>query len=219
MNASDYIYSDTLCINCDRACGGCSWSKDFAPVEGWVAEPRRISRPFKSETDGTDTFLVKECPMFKLQTGDILKEDRPRELRNFTNAIVIKACDDYINIKSGCGYSGKGQNDNGFIEEILSFFHSDWYKVLTTIDPDFMISEMNKVVQKMKHIRYDILPAGKHRWKVIDNESGRIVDTDMTKDQANALAAVKQGIPVRWYMAAVRRDSRIKKNEAKKNAG
>lgn len=29
-----------LCWDCKKACGGCSWSKNFEPVPGWQAEKR-----------------------------------------------------------------------------------------------------------------------------------------------------------------------------------
>ena len=32
-----YEASKTLCWNCGNACGGCSWSDDLEPVEGWHA--------------------------------------------------------------------------------------------------------------------------------------------------------------------------------------
>lgn len=30
-------YHDQLCWYCENACGGCSWSESFIPVEGWEA--------------------------------------------------------------------------------------------------------------------------------------------------------------------------------------
>ena len=44
---------DTLCWGCEKACGGCSWSKKFVPVEGWKAIPTEKS------------FDVYECPEFE----------------------------------------------------------------------------------------------------------------------------------------------------------
>lgn len=34
--------SKTICWTCQNACGGCSWSKSFLPVEGWEAEPHTL---------------------------------------------------------------------------------------------------------------------------------------------------------------------------------
>lgn len=33
---------ETLCWQCVKACGKCSWSHNFTPVDGWVAKPRRM---------------------------------------------------------------------------------------------------------------------------------------------------------------------------------
>ena len=35
--------ANELCFLCDKACGGCSWSRDFTPVAGWTATPTRIN--------------------------------------------------------------------------------------------------------------------------------------------------------------------------------
>lgn len=52
---------DTLCCWCGKFCGGCSWSKDFIPVEGWTATPTITSgngcRPVES-------YLITACPDF-----------------------------------------------------------------------------------------------------------------------------------------------------------
>ena len=52
----------TLCWICNNACGRCSWSKDYKPVEGWKAKPTKIR--FQDIED--DSFCVIECPEFEL---------------------------------------------------------------------------------------------------------------------------------------------------------
>lgn len=52
----------TLCWRCQNAICGCSWSRDFIPVEGWKAKPTKI-RCEKGNRD-MDSFLVIECPEF-----------------------------------------------------------------------------------------------------------------------------------------------------------
>jgi predicted nucleic acid-binding Zn ribbon protein len=42
----------SLCWDCQNACGGCSWSRSFEPVEGWEAKPSE------------DSFFVINCPQF-----------------------------------------------------------------------------------------------------------------------------------------------------------
>lgn len=44
--------TETLCTDCGKACGWCSWSKEGEPVKGWTAEKTRKG------------YSVKECPEF-----------------------------------------------------------------------------------------------------------------------------------------------------------
>lgn len=60
-----------LCWDCNKACGGCSWSRDFTPVHGWKAEPTKIisytsSGVGKKRRFYVDSFAVYECPEFEL---------------------------------------------------------------------------------------------------------------------------------------------------------
>ncbi len=47
---------ETLCWTCQNACGGCSWSRSFTPVEGWEAKP--------TKNEQTDSYRVISCPEF-----------------------------------------------------------------------------------------------------------------------------------------------------------
>lgn len=52
----------TLCWDCAKATGGCSWSDRLTPVEGWTAVPRRIA---SHEIPGMDSsYHVAACPEF-----------------------------------------------------------------------------------------------------------------------------------------------------------
>lgn len=55
--------ADTLCWYCANATNSakCCWAKDFTPVEGWDAIPRRI----KFNDIITDSYIVITCPNFK----------------------------------------------------------------------------------------------------------------------------------------------------------
>lgn len=56
----------TLCWRCANACGGCSWSADFVPVDGWNAISTVIhadhGRGFEEDVP---SFIVTACPQFK----------------------------------------------------------------------------------------------------------------------------------------------------------
>ncbi len=50
----------TLCWDCKKATGGCSWSNKLRPVKGWTAQEVKptSSKPYT-------TYLVEQCPEFK----------------------------------------------------------------------------------------------------------------------------------------------------------
>lgn len=49
------------CWTCTKACGGCSWSRNFIPVPGWKAEPTHIP----SNGDFADSYRIIECPEYE----------------------------------------------------------------------------------------------------------------------------------------------------------
>ena len=49
------------CWSCKNACGSCSWSRNFIPVKGWVAERTTIR---DSEGD-ISTYKIIFCPKYK----------------------------------------------------------------------------------------------------------------------------------------------------------
>ena len=48
------------CWSCKNACGKCSWSKNFTPVTGWIAEPSLI----KDSEGDIDTYKIIYCPQY-----------------------------------------------------------------------------------------------------------------------------------------------------------
>ena len=65
---------ETLCWGCEKACGRCSWSRKFVPVQGWKAEPTKIyqytmRKNGKNHLYHTDSFDVYECPEFEPLKG------------------------------------------------------------------------------------------------------------------------------------------------------
>lgn len=59
----DYTKSSyTKCWTCKNACnGGCSWSMDFIPVNGWKAEKTFIP----SNGEFAESYHVISCPEYK----------------------------------------------------------------------------------------------------------------------------------------------------------
>lgn len=58
----------TKCWDCEKACGGCSWSRSFEPVPGWTAQKTEV----KSATCNSGkmcsylmpSYHVIDCPQF-----------------------------------------------------------------------------------------------------------------------------------------------------------
>ena len=55
----------TICWKCSRACGQCSWSAEFRPINGWVAI-KTIIKADKGVMDQReiDSYIVLKCPQF-----------------------------------------------------------------------------------------------------------------------------------------------------------
>lgn len=51
---------ETLCWTCKNACGGCSWSQSFTPVEGWDATETVLKCAEGEET----SYFVSGCPLY-----------------------------------------------------------------------------------------------------------------------------------------------------------
>ena len=52
----------TICWDCRKARGGCTWSAELEPVEGWEAEPT-VRKP--GTKDEMHSFIVYDCPEFE----------------------------------------------------------------------------------------------------------------------------------------------------------
>ena len=72
---------DTICWECEKASGGCSWSRDFIPVEGWNAVPTKIQqRNSDGKSISIDSFDVVECPEFELMELLKMRKDENVEV-------------------------------------------------------------------------------------------------------------------------------------------
>lgn len=65
--------------------------------------------------------------------------------QNLANAIVIQAADDYRNALDGKTYDRYNHTTpERIIKECKRFFHSSWYRMLTKIDGDFLIEQLDR---------------------------------------------------------------------------
>lgn len=62
-----FVRKETLCWDCAKNGGLCSWSKNFTPVEGWEAIPTKIqARGAYNGYGEIDSYKVINCPKFEL---------------------------------------------------------------------------------------------------------------------------------------------------------
>ena len=57
---------ETLCWSCAKYCGGCSWSRTFTPVKGWLATKRIAWRKQQPREPAAKcvSYTVIACPEF-----------------------------------------------------------------------------------------------------------------------------------------------------------
>lgn len=78
----DLKEGDSLCQECFNF--GCSWHKEFKPVDGWEAEPT-------TKSDGSkviESYRVTRCPEFQLRHADEWKRVRVREIAEITGVSI-----------------------------------------------------------------------------------------------------------------------------------
>ena len=61
--------------------------------------------------------------------------------RSLANAIVVQAANDYRNALKGKSYCEKYTPEQ-IITKLEKFFRSDWYKMLTRVDGEYLIQEL-----------------------------------------------------------------------------
>jgi hypothetical protein len=72
---------------------------------------------------------------------DILHSDKPYQ--DLANAIIVQAAQDYRRDLKALkrGYRWELAADK---EEIERFFHSQWFSMLTTLDPDYLLERLKE---------------------------------------------------------------------------
>ena len=58
--ANTYYSKNQSCWTCKNACGGCPWSREFKPVDGWEAEKTFIG----SNGEHAESYKIIYCPEY-----------------------------------------------------------------------------------------------------------------------------------------------------------
>lgn len=89
-----------ICMECVNACGGCSWSKNFTPVDGWTAEKveRRHTDGYRTVDEG---YRITDCPKFQKERKGNGSEHTAEGMMRLAEAVYKRAGDDYRNALHG----------------------------------------------------------------------------------------------------------------------
>ena len=73
----------------------------------------------------------------------IRKIDGLQGIDGLAKAIVLQACNDYMVVRKGRKIVIDGEKIN--LDELLDFFHSRWYELLTDIPARTMLRQLDKI--------------------------------------------------------------------------
>ena len=65
VSENSYHYTPQPCWTCKKACGGCSWSANYIPIPGWVAEPTIIKNSLGDGKGDLRSYKIISCPEYK----------------------------------------------------------------------------------------------------------------------------------------------------------
>jgi len=78
----------------------------------------------------------------KLRTDELLLHG----IDGLAKAIVIQACNDYLLAKKGRKIEVDGRKAESNLDELLDFFHGDWYALLTDIPAEMLLKQLDNIV-------------------------------------------------------------------------
>lgn len=124
------------------------------------------------------------------------------------NAIVQQAADDYFNILAGFNVSPPENVPGRTNKEVLEqFFHSEYYGLLTKVDPEYLMRKIKEKADSMVLIYTVGKEKGSSRYFVCRvGESTPLTQSYTTKKKALHKAAEMQDLNYKTYMKIRRRD-------------
>lgn len=73
------VYEQTICWDCQKATGGCSWSKSLTPVEGWEATLTPINITTTKDRKRDKAYAYRSAPGYKVKSCPEFVPDKPRK--------------------------------------------------------------------------------------------------------------------------------------------
>lgn len=126
--------------------------------------------------------------------------------RNLANAIVKQAADDYFELLAGIMAVPIPPGCN--TREIERFFHSDWYDLLCSVDPDYLLRKLREKAKRMKLEYVVAKERGSSRYYVhrVGEPYKAIPGSYGAKKRALRMAAKLQGLEYKAYMQLRRKE-------------
>ena len=75
-----------------------------------------------------------------------MKSENTEPYQNLANAIVLTAVKDYRTALRRLKRKPNNKDAAAERDSIEEFFRSDWFAVLTELDPEYLITELNKEI-------------------------------------------------------------------------
>lgn len=75
-----------------------------------------------------------------------MKSENTEPYQNLANAIVLTAVKDYRTALRRLKRKPNNKDAAAERDSIEEFFHSEWFAILTEMDPDYLIDRLNKEV-------------------------------------------------------------------------
>ena len=115
---------------CRYACGGCSWSNDLIPVEGWEAIPTKLGKSVES-------YVVLKCPKYRPHRGRAFYSPKQMDTdgaEKLVQAICKKAVEDYIDMPE-------------MRSPIAKFFRGEVFARMSDVDPEYILRMARQSIQ------------------------------------------------------------------------
>lgn len=195
--------SDSICWNCKRNCGGCSWSRDFKPVTDWTATKKtyRVISNKRYPPIIYDSYTVTNCPYY-IQDNEcrfLITERDEDGIFSVMYAMADRSVKDYLVWKRWCIKKNVAATINH--EKLLNLLDNSNYSTSTKK----MISDMHiAFIGAINFFKYDpyaifggmtveriveaIEAKKKHRDEVNEKRNKRRAESDRQSGKSKVLS-------------------------------
>lgn len=141
--------SNSICENCQNAVGGCSWSKSFEPVDGWVA--LELDADVQVSSDPVKTYKIYFCPEFVLDA-----ENDPMGMERQHNVLAELLYTIYRDLGRFNTEKNRLYKERTELKELLSKYEKEIIDISTKHKE--AVDELEKCRNAIRAAAEDILP-------------------------------------------------------------